>query len=133
MIWRGGKRLAFPSTAVALNVRHDPFGAHCRSARSPSRRASDWSRAIRQPQPGAREAGTAAEDWPWSSVKAHLAGSDDGLVSVKLVLDRVGDFATFLLPDPRDEAAFSAIRLSEGSGRPLANAPFVADLERLLL
>jgi len=73
-----------------------------------------------------------AEDWPWSSVRAHLAGSDDGLVIVKPVLDRVGDFAKLLQPDSQDEAAFSAIRLSEGSGRPLANAAFVADLERLL-
>src|SRR5580700_6669483 len=29
-----------------------------------------------------------AQDWKWSSVKAHLAGVDDELVSVRLVLDR---------------------------------------------
>jgi putative transposase len=29
-----------------------------------------------------------AEQWPWSSVRAHLAGQDDGLVSVRPVLDR---------------------------------------------
>jgi len=34
------------------------------------------------------------EDWPWSSVRAHLKGEDDGLVSVKPLLDRVGDFAS---------------------------------------
>src|SRR5437762_754215 len=30
-----------------------------------------------------------AEDWPWSSVRAHLAARDDGLVKVKPLLDRV--------------------------------------------
>jgi putative transposase len=29
-----------------------------------------------------------AEDWLWSSARAHLAGEDDGLVSVRPVLDR---------------------------------------------
>ena len=29
-----------------------------------------------------------AEEWPWSSVRAHLAGEDDSLVSVRPVLDR---------------------------------------------
>ena len=72
-----------------------------------------------------------AEEWPWSSVKAHLSGRDDGLVRVKPVLDRVGDFAGLLAPDPRDDTAFAAVRLSERSGRPLANAEFVAGLERL--
>jgi putative transposase len=31
-----------------------------------------------------------AEDWVWSSVRAHLAGEDDSLVSVRPVLDRWG-------------------------------------------
>jgi putative transposase len=59
-----------------------------------------------------------AEDWPWSSVRAHLAGVDDGLVSVRPVLERTGRFADLLGTDP-DDAAFMALRASEGSGRPL--------------
>ena len=31
-----------------------------------------------------------AEDWPWSSVRAHLAGRDDGLVEVGPLLSRSG-------------------------------------------
>ena len=73
-----------------------------------------------------------AEDWPWSSVRAHLAGCDDGLVTVKPVLDRIGDFAAHLACSGDDDVAFSALRRSERSGRPLANADFVAGLERLL-
>jgi putative transposase len=71
-----------------------------------------------------------AQDWPWSSVRAHLAGRDDGLVTVGPVLERQRDFAA-LLADGQEEG-FNALRLSEGSGRPLGTADFVADLERLL-
>jgi putative transposase len=34
-----------------------------------------------------------AEDWPWSSVRAHLKGEEDGLVGVRPVLDRIANFA----------------------------------------
>ena len=37
-----------------------------------------------------------AEDWPWSSVRAHLAGEDDGVVRVAPVLERVGRFADLI-------------------------------------
>ena len=40
-----------------------------------------------------------AEDWRWSSVRAHLAGEDDDVVRVAPALERVGDFATFLGED----------------------------------
>ena len=33
---------------------------------------------------------TRAQDWPWSSVRAHLKGEDDGLVRVRPAPDRVG-------------------------------------------
>ena len=73
-----------------------------------------------------------AEDWPWSSVRAHLAARDDELVTVKPLLDRVGYFAELLRPDPSDDDAFAAMRNRESSGRPLATPDFVADLERRL-
>ena len=73
-----------------------------------------------------------AEDWPWSSVRAHLPGEDDGLVIVKPLLDRIGDFRTLLQPDSRDAARFAMLRRSETTGRPLAAEDFVRDLERRL-
>lgn len=73
-----------------------------------------------------------AEDWPWSSVRAHLSACDDGLVRVQPVLQRVGDFPALIDPERSDSEAFRAIRDAEKSGRPLATADFVADLERLL-
>jgi putative transposase len=73
-----------------------------------------------------------AQDWPWSSVRAHLAGDDDGLVMVTPVLDAVADFHALLEQDARDPYSFAAVRRSESTGRPLAAEDFVRDLERRL-
>src|ERR1700722_20608852 len=70
-----------------------------------------------------------AEDWPWSSVRAHLAGSNDGLVRVAPVLQRVGNFATFLHANDGESEQVRQLRRSETTGRPLGNADFIADLE----
>ena len=71
-----------------------------------------------------------AEDWPWSSARAHLAGVDDNLVIVRPVLDRTSCFADLLLQDRAED--FAALRRSEGSGRPIGTAEFVTGLERSL-
>jgi hypothetical protein len=34
-----------------------------------------------------------AAEWPWSSIHAHLAGRDDGVVTVAPILDRAPDRA----------------------------------------
>ncbi len=72
-----------------------------------------------------------AEDWPWSSVRAHLSGQDDGVVRVAPVLERVECFADLIAGDP-DDAAFGALRAAEKIGRPLANKDFIDSLERML-
>jgi len=71
-----------------------------------------------------------AEDWRWSSVRAHLAGKDDGLVRVKPILDRVPDFAGLLNEDSSED--FAELRRAEGTGRPVGAEEFVEGLERLL-
>ena len=68
------------------------------------------------------------EQWPWSSVRAHLAGEDDVLVRVAPALERYGDFAGFL-GDAADSGAWRALRRSETSGRPLGDPHWIADLE----
>ena len=75
-----------------------------------------------------------AEDWPWSSVRAHITGKDDGLVAVRPLLDRVPDFAALIAVSEleEDRAAFDAIRSAEGTGRPLGGRAFIQDLERRL-
>ena len=72
-----------------------------------------------------------AEDWPWSSARAHLAGQDDGLVKLQPLLDQVGDWAGFL-DAGLSEAEHAAIRSGERTGRPLGSPEFVAGLERHL-
>lgn len=74
------------------------------------------------------------EDWAWSSVRAHLAGVDDDLVTVKPVLNRLGaaGIAELLCPGAEDEGAFAMLRSAETTGRALGNADFIAGLERLL-
>ena len=69
-----------------------------------------------------------AEDWPWSSVRAHLAGRDDGLASVAPVLSRYPSFADLLDLGP-DEAGFERLRRAESIGRPLGEEAFIARLE----
>ena len=73
-----------------------------------------------------------ADEWPWSSVRAHLTGADDGLVRVRPVLQRVSDFAGLIASGASDDDSFAAIRAAEKTGRPLGTADFVADLERRL-
>jgi putative transposase len=72
-----------------------------------------------------------AEAWPWSSLRAHLRGEDDELVTVRPVLDRVERFAD-LIADEAEEPAFRLLRAAEATGRPLGAADFVSDLERRL-
>jgi len=59
-----------------------------------------------------------ADQWAWSSARAHLAGKDVGVTVVAPVLERVGDFSVFL-SQPADEAAVTAIRRSRSTGRPV--------------
>ena len=69
-----------------------------------------------------------AADWPWSSARAHLAGRDDGVVSVAPLLDRIPDFAG-LLASEADEPAVMAIRRSRSTGRPVGAADWLGALE----
>ena len=68
-----------------------------------------------------------AQDWPWSSVRAHLAGADDGLVRVAPVLDRWPDFASMIEVEPSG-AEMNALRKAETSGRPLGSKEWVEGL-----
>lgn len=61
-----------------------------------------------------------AEDWPWSSVRAHLAGSNDELVAVAPVLSRFPDFRS-LIEEPVADSVFAPLRRSESTGFPLGS------------
>ena len=68
------------------------------------------------------------EDWRWSSIHAHLTGSDDGMTAVAPVLERFPDFAGFIGQGPDDET-FARLRRAESVGRPLGDEAFVTALE----
>jgi putative transposase len=68
------------------------------------------------------------QDWPWSSVHAHLSGKDDGPTSVAPVLERYPRFADLIGAEP-DAAAVARLRRAETIGRPLGDEGFLAALE----
>lgn len=71
-----------------------------------------------------------AEEWNWSSVRAHLAGADDALVTVRPVMDRIPHLKELLRAETVDD--FSELRRAESTGRPLGAPEFVTGLENLL-
>jgi putative transposase len=72
----------------------------------------------------------APQDWPWSSARAHLAGRDDGLVTVAPLQQRVGDFAALLEGVDKSIAA-EVFERASCIGRPLGAAAWQAEIERL--
>ncbi len=76
-----------------------------------------------------------ARDWRWSSTRAHLAGADDDLVTVRPLLDLVPDW-TGMLRGGLSDVDGDAIRSGERTGRPVGDTAFVerleVDLDRIL-
>jgi putative transposase len=69
-----------------------------------------------------------AEDWRWSSARAHLDLVADPLVNCQPMWDRVEDYVGYLdaKGDPRAE---EALRRSYATGQPLGDAVWVRALE----
>jgi putative transposase len=68
------------------------------------------------------------EDWPWSSVRAHLDGCDDGLATTAPLIERCrGDFGEWLAT-PSCREAIRALRAAETIGRPLGSPIFLEQL-----
>jgi|SRR5581483_1577909 len=71
-----------------------------------------------------------AQDWRWSSTRAHLTGKQDGVTSLKPIRERFARFADLLEAEP-DREAFDRLRAAESIGRPLGDDRFLARAERL--
>lgn len=70
-----------------------------------------------------------AEEWAWSSVRAHLAGKDDGVVRVAPAVERYGDFAAFR-GDATDHAdPWQSLRRAETTGRPIGGPDWITHIE----
>jgi putative transposase len=72
-----------------------------------------------------------AEDWPWSSVRAHLEGADDELAATAPLAALIPDFAAFLAM-PAEPALTARIARAPAVGRPLGAPEWVGMLERRL-
>jgi len=71
-----------------------------------------------------------AQDWRWSSTRAHLRGKDDGVTALRPIRHRFPDFADLLGSEPEADM-FERLRAAESVGRPLGDDRFLARLERL--
>jgi putative transposase len=85
-----------------------------------------WQRMARTARLGGR-----AKDWLWSSVRAHLKGKDDRLVTVRPLPERVTRFAD-LLAAPEDPIEFTRLRAAESIGRPPGPPDFLKRIARKL-
>jgi len=76
-----------------------------------------------------------AEDWPWSSAAAHVAGRRDAIAESQWLADLTAgwqiSWADYLREDP-EAALADAIARHERTGRPMGDKPFVQKLESLL-
>ena len=69
-----------------------------------------------------------AEDWRWSSVRAHLSGEDNGVVMTTPLLERCAGRFADLIDAPPDAARIAALRAAETIGRPLGSARFLNNI-----
>ncbi len=72
-----------------------------------------------------------ADQWPWSSARAHLSGRDDRLAKVAPLLGMVNDWRGFLNSAIREEE-LRDLREHGRTGRPLGSATFVERLEAMV-
>ncbi len=71
-----------------------------------------------------------AQDWPWSSARAHLRGRDDVFVRVSPLLGRIKDWQGYL-GDAETEQRLDALRKHSRTGRPLGDNRFIQTAEVL--
>lgn len=70
-----------------------------------------------------------AQDWRWSSTRAHLRGKDDGLTALAPIRARFPEFGDLLATEPEADL-FDALRSAESIGRPLGDNRFLTRIER---
>ena len=72
-----------------------------------------------------------AEDYPWSSARAHICGRDDAVVKARPLLERMPDWGDFLRGEV-DASEASRMRNHENTGRPMGDEGFSRRLETIL-
>lgn len=72
-----------------------------------------------------------ANDWPWSSARAHLSGRDDSVVTVEPMLRLINDWGRYLVKEDDEATERLAIQHASRTGRPMGSEAFVSTLEQL--
>jgi putative transposase len=70
-----------------------------------------------------------AQEWRWSSARAHLHRKDDGLTALAPIRERFPRFADLLAAGSEPEA-FARLRAADSIGRPLGGEGFLGRIER---
>ena len=71
-----------------------------------------------------------AEDYPWSSAKAHVLKEKDILLSDNFMLSEIKDWSSYLAEDQRDMDS-NLFRKHARTGRPLGDEKFLTKLEEI--
>jgi len=71
-----------------------------------------------------------AEDYPWSSAKAHVLKEKDILLSDNFMLSEIEDWSSYLAEDDRDIDR-NLFREHARTGRPLGDDKFITKLEEI--
>jgi len=69
-----------------------------------------------------------ADDYPWSSARAHVQGQPDPVLTSHVLKERITDWAAFLTEE-QDDHLEQALDRPTSQGRPLGSAAFLAQLE----
>lgn len=71
-----------------------------------------------------------AEEWRWSSARAHLHNAPDRLVNVTAMRERISDWQSYLADDGQPDLS-RAVREHTRTGRPAGADDFIDSLEEL--
>ncbi len=72
-----------------------------------------------------------ATQWRWSSARAHIMKQDDTLVTVKPMLERVNDWASYLSDSRSNRENQALIQQHTRTGRSLGSKEFISKIELL--
>lgn len=72
-----------------------------------------------------------ADEWPWSSARAHLRAKDDRLVAVRPMMERVYDWSTYLSTCD-DEESIESLRKYTRTGRPAGSENYIELVEKIV-
>lgn len=119
--------------ALSINIRNDWKG-HLWQARFSSYPMDEKHlyAAVRYVERNPVRAGIVnkAEDYYWSSAKAHVFGRRDRLLSDFYLVSSIPDWASFLREETSD-SEIDLIRAHSKTGRPLGNDNFIDELENI--